>query len=174
MKDKHSKSRTFSGFLDEGTSFDGDLHFEGTLRVDGSLSGSVATPDVLIVGSSALVRADVKAGSLQIHGRVLGDVSCTGRIEICPGGHLQGNVRTPSLIIEEGGTFEGQSHTMEARSGTEAPAPALSRPSGGSSVPEEGPGDEPHAIVRENRTRWRILGKQLESLRKATPPAEGD
>lgn len=170
MKQKHA-NRKFSGFLDSGTSFTGDLQFEGTLRVDGNLSGSVTTPDVLIVGPSARVRADITAGAVQVHGRIIGDVSCSSRIEICPGGHLEGNIQTPRLIIEEGGTFEGQSHTTDESQSTEvdpaAPKRILEVPEPGKILGDEATAGEAEA-PRENLTRWKILGKQLEALRSST------
>jgi len=165
-------SRKFSGFLDGGTSFVGDLRFEGTLRVDGDVSGSVTTPDVVIVGPEATVRATIDARAIQVHGRVIGDVSCSGRIEICPGGAVEGDIRTPCLVIEEGGRFEGRSHTL-TRSADKTP------------VPVEEPGtkeDEQSAVfqdpqpARSRISLWTILGKQMERSEVGTvseaPPAE--
>jgi cytoskeletal protein CcmA (bactofilin family) len=40
---------------------------------------------------------------------VSGNIDCVGRVEICETGHVRGDVRTPKLIIKEGGTFEGKS-----------------------------------------------------------------
>lgn len=173
MRKKDTRSREMSGFLDSGTSFSGELHFEGTLRVDGDLSGSVTTPDVLIVGSSSTVRADITAGTIQIHGRVVGDVSCSSRVEICPGGHLEGNVQTPRLIIEEGGNFQGQSQPVEGAGEVDgspaSPAAETQAPPPLSEDIEEPP--QP----RENTTRWRILSRQLDSLRDTgtSSPVEG-
>ncbi len=100
---------TSSGFLDCGTSVIGDLQFSGELRINGDLHGSIKTSDILIVGKTATVQADISAGEVQIFGTVLGNIDCDGRVEICDGGHLRGEVRTPQLIIEEGGKFEGLS-----------------------------------------------------------------
>ena len=107
---RKSPSDEFKGFLDHGTSLTGDLQFSGTLRVDGHINGSITTGDVLIVGERATVHADIRAGEIQIYGSVVGNVESERRIEVYPTGRLQGDVRTPQLIIEEGGTFEGRSH----------------------------------------------------------------
>lgn len=161
---KNGKSRQFSGFLDSGTSFNGELRFEGTLRVDGDLAGSITTPDVLIVGSTSTVRANITAGAIQVHGRVVGDVNCSARVEICPGGHLEGNVQTPRLIIEEGGTFEGQSRTIESG------GDPASNVDGGDARPAEAFAQlpPPGHVEEKNTTRWRILSRQLDSLRASS------
>jgi len=113
---RRPRSDDFKGFLDDGTSLTGELRFSGTLRVDGNIHGSIATDDVLIVGEKASVHADIRAGEVQIFGTVFGNVDSTRRIEVFPTGKLKGDVRTPQLIIDEGGTFEGRSH------GTDEPA----------------------------------------------------
>jgi len=106
---KTVNNEEFNGFLAEGTSLNGDLHFSGTLHLNGNVRGSITTTDVLIVGEHATVEAEIKAGEIQIYGRVSGNIDCVGRVEICESGHLRGDVRTPKLIIKEGGTFEGKS-----------------------------------------------------------------
>jgi cytoskeletal protein CcmA (bactofilin family) len=161
VSQKHSRSRSFSGFLDSGTSFTGDLSFEGTIRIDGNVSGSIRTHDILIVGESAVIRADIRAGAVQIHGQVVGDVSCSGRVEICPGGRLEGNLETPRLVIEDGGFFEGRSHTIQPKGeDAEAPDPRAE---------ESASGKEPDTVPAGGGLRWRILGKTLESV--PTPTA---
>ena len=107
---RRSQSDDFKGFLDHGTSLTGELQFSGTLRVDGEIHGSITTNDLLIVGEQANVHADIRAGEVQIFGSVSGNVESERRVEVYPSGHLKGDVRTPQLIIEEGGTFEGRSH----------------------------------------------------------------
>jgi cytoskeletal protein CcmA (bactofilin family) len=164
MRKKDTRSRELSGFLDNGTSFSGDLHFEGTLRVDGDLSGTVTTPDVLIVGSSSTVRADITAGTIQIHGRVVGDVACSSRVEICPGGHLEGNVQTPRLIIEEGGNFQGQSRTTESEDDEAGGNPSRAQTQS-EALPLVSRDSEEPLQPSENTSRWRILSRQLDSLR---------
>jgi cytoskeletal protein CcmA (bactofilin family) len=102
-------SEEFNGFLAQGTSLTGDLHFSGTLHLNGNVRGSITTADVLIIGEHATVEAEIKAGEIQIYGTVSGNINCAGRVEICETGRVRGDVRTPSLVIKEGGTFEGMS-----------------------------------------------------------------
>lgn len=94
-------------FLGEGTDFKGILTFEGTVRVDGKLEGEIYTKDTLIVGESAVVAAEINVHTIVISGIVRGNVNATGKIEVHRPGKLFGNVKTPSLYIEEGVIFEG-------------------------------------------------------------------
>ena len=99
----------FKGFLDHGTSLTGELTYSGTLRVDGDIHGSITTADVLVIGEQATIHADITAGEVQIYGTVCGNIKGNRRVEICSTGRLRGDVRTPQLVIEEGGVFEGRS-----------------------------------------------------------------
>ena len=94
-------------FLGEGTDFKGILTFEGTVRIDGKLEGEVYTKDTLIVGESAVVGAEINVHTIVISGVVRGNINATGKIEVHRPGKLFGNVKTPSLYIEEGVIFEG-------------------------------------------------------------------
>ena len=80
-----SRRGTICSFLDTGTSLTGELHFEGTLRIDGNFQGSIKTPGTLVVSSEAVVDGDISAREVQIFGRVLGTIDCDQRVEIREG-----------------------------------------------------------------------------------------
>ncbi len=94
-------------FLGDDTEFKGVLSFEGTVRVDGSFEGEIETNDNLIVGEKAVVRAEVKVGTVLIQGLVEGNISAVKKVHIASTGKLVGNITTPSLIVEEGAKVEG-------------------------------------------------------------------
>ena len=105
-KDTTSRGE-IKAFLGEGTDFKGILSFEGTVRIDGKLDGEIITKDTLIVGESAVVSAEIKVHTIVISGVVRGNITATGKIEVHRPGKLFGNVKTPSIFIEEGVLFEG-------------------------------------------------------------------
>jgi cytoskeletal protein CcmA (bactofilin family) len=95
--------------LGPGTSFDGVLSFEGTLRVDGRVAGSIlATHGALIVGAQGRVHARVEVGELVLAGLLVGDVIARKRVELLPGAQLEGSVTSPLLAIAEGGHVAGR------------------------------------------------------------------
>ena len=105
----NSRSDDFKGFLDEGTSLTGELVFSGTFRVDGNVHGSIQTSDMLVVGERASIHADIKAGELEVHGAVSGNIDGSRRVQIFSTGRVRGGIRTPRLIVEAGGRLDGQS-----------------------------------------------------------------
>lgn len=105
-KDK-SKPKDIVGLLGKGTSFNGKLTFEGTVRIDGSFSGEVVTNGLLVIGDEAVVHAGINAETIIIRGEMHGNVKATRTVEIRGNGKLYGDIQTPSLIVEESVRFEG-------------------------------------------------------------------
>jgi cytoskeletal protein CcmA (bactofilin family) len=100
-------------FLGKNTSFEGKMTFEGMARLDGKFNGEIFSGDVLIIGETALINAEIKAGTIIVNGQVEGNVSATTKLEIHSTGKLHGNIDTPTLVIEEGGLFDGTSKMMK-------------------------------------------------------------
>lgn len=113
-------SSEFNGFLAHGTSLTGDLRFSGKLHLDGDFRGRIFTDGVLIVGEKATIEADIKAGEVQISGKVFGNIESARRVEIGPNGKIRGDVRVPKFIINEGGVFEGKSLSAEIQDSRES------------------------------------------------------
>ena len=103
-----------NAFLGEGTSFKGNLTFEGTVRIDGKLEGEIFTKDTLVVGEGATVKATVHTGVLVVGGTVHGNIVAEKKVELQSSARLYGNLSTPLLSIAEGVIFEG-SCTMGKR-----------------------------------------------------------
>ncbi len=119
--------------LGKGSEFEGKLSFEGTVRIDGKLTGEIFTDDVLIVGEGAEVNAEVTVGAIVIQGTVRGNITAKRSVEIHSPGRVRGNINTPSLFIEKGVFFDGHCQ-MDAGSATSEPAPALRHKKSGSSA----------------------------------------
>ncbi len=96
-----------NAFLGEGTDFKGILTFEGTVHIDGKLEGEVYTKDTLVIGENAVVAAEINVNTIVVSGVVRGNITATSKVEVYRPGKVFGNVKTPSLSIEEGVIFEG-------------------------------------------------------------------
>ena len=66
--------------------------------------------------------ATVEVAVATIHGVVNGDIIAGQRIELGRAGKLNGNIQTPSLVIEQGGVFEGSCKMMQQKAAAEKPA----------------------------------------------------
>lgn len=97
-----------SAFLGKGSRIVGKLSFEGPARIEGMVEGEILAQDLLTIGESAVVNAQITGIAVIVHGRVTGDVVARKRLEIRAPGRLVGNISTPSLVIHEGVVFEGQ------------------------------------------------------------------
>lgn len=109
--------------LGRGTSFEGKLTFEGSVRIDGKLKGEIFSDDTLIIGEGAYVEAEIDIGEVIIQGTLVGNVRAKRGIEVLAPGRVKGDLHTPSLQVEKGVVFEGRSF-MEAASGQKIAAPA--------------------------------------------------
>ena len=94
--------------LGKGSEFEGKLTFEGTVRVDGRLSGEIFSDDVLVVGEGAEVHAEIDIGEIIIQGLVVGNIRAKRSVEIHAPGKVRGDITTPSLQIDKGVIFEGK------------------------------------------------------------------
>src|SRR3954470_6911112 len=103
-----SGSAEVTTLLGRGSEFEGKLSFEGTVRVDGKLSGEIFSDDVLIIGEGAEVNAEINVGAIIIEGSVHGNIHAKRSVEIRTPGRVRGNIATPSLYIEKGVVFDGQ------------------------------------------------------------------
>ena len=97
-----------SAFLGKGTRIAGKLVFEGPARIEGTVEGEITAQDMLTIGDTAVVNAQIVGTAVVIHGRVTGDVTARKRLEIRAPGRVVGNITAPSLVIHEGVVFEGQ------------------------------------------------------------------
>ncbi|NOZ86377.1 MAG: polymer-forming cytoskeletal protein [Deltaproteobacteria bacterium] len=105
---KNTIGGDMNAILGQGSEFEGKLSFQGTVRIDGKFKGEVLSDDVLVVGESAEVRAEISVGTVIINGKVWGDVRAKESVQIHAPAQLRGNIFTPSLTIDEGVVFEGK------------------------------------------------------------------
>src|ERR1700741_1722953 len=108
------KEGTLSGFVGGGTVVTGEANFKAMMRVDGHLSGRVSsTSGTLIVGANGKVDANIEVAVAVIHGTINGDIIATQRLELGLAAKVNGNIQTPSLIIEQGAVFEGSCKMLQ-------------------------------------------------------------
>ncbi len=114
--------------------FKGELTGSEDLEVNGTVEGDVKLPDnTLTVGQTGHVKASVSAKSVQIIGKVRGDVTATERIEIEASGVVDGDLRAPRLLVQEGAVMNGtvemtSAEASKGASATPASTTAASRP----------------------------------------------
>jgi cytoskeletal protein CcmA (bactofilin family) len=95
-------------FIDQGCEFQGKLSLNTSIRMDGEYRGHIVSEDTVVVGETAALEASIEARTVVICGAVVGDVEASREVVIHATGRLHGNVKTPSLVIERGAFFNGE------------------------------------------------------------------
>jgi cytoskeletal protein CcmA (bactofilin family) len=108
-KSGNVEEKELTAFLADGTSFKGDLSFQGTVRIDGKFEGNITSKDSLVIGENAIVEGEISVGKIVISGKVSGNITATGLVEINSTAQVHGNIKTGlnKLIIHEGASFTG-------------------------------------------------------------------
>jgi cytoskeletal protein CcmA (bactofilin family) len=86
----------------------GEISGNEDLYIDGTVEGAVHLGEgKLTVGATANVTADIIAREVVVCGKVKGNVSAKGKIEIKKDGSVNGDLTTAQIIIEDGAYFKG-------------------------------------------------------------------
>lgn len=94
-------------FVGEGVTFKGTIRYKGSVRVDGRLEGEIFTDGILIVGEKAVISAKIEAGTIACQGRITGDIVAKERVKLMSPAVFEGSVKTPSISMDEGVSFNG-------------------------------------------------------------------
>lgn len=108
---------TLNSMLGQGCKIKGDIELQGTIRIDGQFEGSISCPDTLIIGKSGIVKAEVKVKNAVIGGKLIGNIAAANKIELQSGSHVEGDISTARLVIDEGVFFEGNCKMGTSQSG---------------------------------------------------------
>ncbi len=87
--------------------FQGTLNVQGSLRVDGTLEGSVDNARHVIVGDGGKIVGDVTAQIVVCGGTIEGNV-CADMLEILGKAAILGDIRAKKMTVEEGGRIDGR------------------------------------------------------------------
>lgn len=104
-----------------GSTWQGNLKLDGSVRVDGQFTGEIAARETVHLSESAQVDAQVEAAFVVIAGTFQGQVRCRERLELLPTSRVQGELVTQTLKIHEGAFIAGQLQ-MTGADGSAQPA----------------------------------------------------
>lgn len=105
--------------LGEGTVIQGKLSFDTPVRIDGKLSGEIFSSKVLIIGPTGLIDAKIEVASLIVLGSVKGEINATERVEVWSGATLEGRLRSPTLVVQDGGFLGGTCEMLSFHKGAD-------------------------------------------------------
>jgi cytoskeletal protein CcmA (bactofilin family) len=100
-----------------GARLDGNVVSAGSLRIDGQVKGQINADGDVSLSPQSQVEADIRAQNVSVAGRFKGNITAKGKAHLARGGRIEGNITSKTLVVEEGGTFHGQS-IMDAAAGS--------------------------------------------------------
>ncbi len=106
-------------FIGPGVEFTGEIFYEGSVQIDGTLDGQIHTNGTLLVGEEAIISAKVNAGSVISKGKVNGDIVANKQIQLLSTAIMDGSLRTPELSMEIGVVFNGDISMKSEREGVQ-------------------------------------------------------
>ncbi|MEF8792903.1 bactofilin family protein [Thiohalorhabdus sp.] len=124
-KRKASTGGNLETMIGSGTSIQGDIAFEGGLRVDGTVEGTLSAPDGsgsrLVVSDQAEIRGEVQVPNVIINGRIIGDVRASERLELHGQCNVEGDLYYEVIQMEEGAGLTGTCCHISTTNHTTAP-----------------------------------------------------
>lgn len=121
----------------------GDCLTEGTVRVEGTVEGSIRAGKAVVVGKQGVVTGDVVTQDAVISGRVNGTLVAESRLELQASCRIDGEVRTRRMQLEEGAVLNGSVQMGEKAVASRDGASASDRAGGAGSVPDRERGRQP-------------------------------
>jgi cytoskeletal protein CcmA (bactofilin family) len=85
----------------------GDCPTDGTVRVEGTVEGSVHAGKAVVIGKQGVVRGNVVTQDAVISGRVEGTLVAESRLELQATCQIEGEIQTRRMQLEEGAVLNG-------------------------------------------------------------------
>lgn len=102
IKNKAS-ALTYHSIISTGTVLEGNVQANSGFRIDGTLLGNISaqqhTDSPIAVGPDGKVEGIIQGARIIIAGTVIGDIYCSGLLELLPGAHILGDIQYKSISI---------------------------------------------------------------------------
>ena len=111
-----------------GMTIVGDCETDGTVRVEGTVEGSIKAGKAVVIGKQGVVSGDITTQDAVISGRVNGSLVAASRLELQATCHIDGEVHTRRMQLEEGAVLNGSVHMSAEGAPKLAATPSQVRP----------------------------------------------
>jgi cytoskeletal protein CcmA (bactofilin family) len=88
--------------------FKGELRADEDLRILGQVEGSITHTKYLTIAPEGRVKADINGHIVVVEGTVEGDLVAATSVALTQCGHLTGDIRSPSVSVNDGANFNGK------------------------------------------------------------------
>lgn len=86
---------------------DGDISGKDIRLYQSKVHGNLTSEGSVYVDKTSVLNSDIQAESIEIYGRVKGEISVNGKATIHRGSVVKGSVRCKDILLETGAKFQG-------------------------------------------------------------------
>ncbi len=104
---ENRKSSPMDTLIGAGTVFEGDIVSDRSIAIEGRVKGRIMAKGDVVVGSEAIVEAEIATENIEVYGHVTGNIRAGGRLEVGATARIVGDVTAKALVIKEGGNING-------------------------------------------------------------------
>jgi cytoskeletal protein CcmA (bactofilin family) len=120
--EKASTPEDCSSVIGSGSVWQGNFSTDGSVRLEGKVSGEVKAAGTVHITDGAQVNAVIQARFVVIGGSFDGQLYCSERLELLPSSRMKGSITTPQISVGEGAFIDGEIHMVEESGTVSAPA----------------------------------------------------
>jgi cytoskeletal protein CcmA (bactofilin family) len=122
-QDASTTPTTLLAIVGQQSRVEGKFEIADSIQIECEVGGELSVGGRLVIGEHGVVTADVRTVDAVIKGRYDGNMVATGNVEITATGRVSGNLETDSLVISQGGFFNGNVVKIHERDAQGGPRP---------------------------------------------------
>jgi cytoskeletal protein CcmA (bactofilin family) len=147
---------TVISIIGPGMQVIGECSTDGTIRIEGTVQGTVRAGKAVVVGKDGAVDGDVFTQDAVISGRIKGMLIAESRLELQATCRIEGEVRARRMQLEEGAILNGTVQMGENfRDAPAVPASAAAQVAAPSAdASESAPADQEAVAAREAQSQY--------------------
>ncbi len=93
--------------IGKGTSFEGNISVENSVRVDGRFKGNIKSTESIVVGKEGEIEGEITVKNAVVGGKITGKLLATGKVTLENTSSFQGELTATRLVIDEGAMLNG-------------------------------------------------------------------
>lgn len=107
MSKNNEVQPTAVNLICDGTSIKGEIQASRDIRIDGLLNGKMVVNGKVVVGNTGKIEGDVQCKTIDVSGRVDGNIIASEMVNLKSTAVILGNITTDKITIEPGAKFTG-------------------------------------------------------------------
>ncbi|HEY4485634.1 MAG TPA: polymer-forming cytoskeletal protein [Nitrospiria bacterium] len=115
-------------YLGKSVHIKGELRFEGSGRIDGTVEGKVVANGIVTLGEEGHVSSVIEGDTVVVSGRVQGKIVARAKILLLKTSVVHADIMAPCFSIEEGAQFNGGCRMTGADESSASPERLEDRP----------------------------------------------